>query len=474
MSAEPDRQKPNVTLAVLSIGGLAYALLQSLVAPALPDIQRSLHASENGVSWVFTAYLLAASVGTPILGRLGDMYGKERWLILTLLGLAAGTLLAAVAPSLPVLIAARIVQGFGGGIFPLAFGIVRDEFPRERVAGAIGLLSGIMGFGAGLGVVLAGPLADGLGWHWLFWLPLVAILLATVLTWRLVPESPMRMPGRINWLAALLMVSGISAILIALSETTAWGWGSPRTLLLVAAGLAVVGTWIAVELRSQEPLVDMRMMRLRAVWTTNLSAFLLGAGMYTSFVVIPQFVETPRSHGFGFGASVTGGGIFLLPTTVLVLILSVLAGRVAARFGSRRALIAGSALAAAGYALLLVEHSAPAPIYVASGVLGAGIGLAFSALGALIVSAVPAHQTGVAAGMNTVLRTLGGALGAQLAATFIAGSTRAGEPTVHGYQLAFVVMTVAVLLAVVASAAVPRRPRGASPAPAPALAAQEA
>src|ERR1700740_2001003 len=155
-------------------------MLSSAVAPALPPIQRDLHTSENGVAWVLTAYLLSASVGTAIIGRLGDMYGKERLLLWTLAVLGAGTLLAGVAGSLGLLIVARAIQGAGGGIFPLAFGIIRDEFPRERVAGSIGLMSALLGIGGGVGILAGAAIVEHLSWHWLFWLPLVVIVAAAV------------------------------------------------------------------------------------------------------------------------------------------------------------------------------------------------------------------------------------------------------------------------------------------------------
>src|SRR3954469_7886338 len=223
-SASSERTRPNVTLAVLALGGLSYSILSSTVVPALPTMEKELGTTETGITWLLTGYLLAASVGTAILGRLGDMYGKEKLLLWTFAILTVGTLLAAIATSLPVLIGARIIQGVAGGIFPLAFGIVRDEFPPEKVAGGIGLLSAILGVGGGAGIVLSGVIVEHLNYHWLFWLPLVAIVLAAILTWRLVPESPVRVPGRVNWAAAALMTIGISAVLLAISQTTEWGW----------------------------------------------------------------------------------------------------------------------------------------------------------------------------------------------------------------------------------------------------------
>jgi len=450
------RTHPTVILVVLSLAGIAYAMLSSSVVPALPTMQRALHTSEDGITWLLTAYLLSASVGTAILGRLGDMYGKERLLLVTLVILAVGTLLAAVSSSLGVIILARFIQGASGGIFPLAFGIVRDEFPREKVAGSIGLLSAILGVGAGIGIVLSGVIVEHLNYHWLFWIPLAATLVAILATWRFIPESPVRMPGKINWLAAALMTIGISIVLLAISQTTAWGWGSPKTLGLIAAGLAVTLLWVAVEVRSPNPLIDMTMMRIRGVWTTNLAAFLLGAGMYSSFIVLPQFAQLPKSTGFGFGASVVVSGLYLLPSTIGMTILGIYAGRISARFGSRAALIAGTAFTTASFALLSITHDHPYDLLVAAGLLGVGIGLAFAALGNLIVQSVSSRQTGVASGMNTVMRTLGGALGGQLSATFIAAHTIKGEPAVTGFTLTFLMATGFLVVCLFAGLLVPR------------------
>jgi MFS family permease len=466
--AIPERTHPTLILAVLSLAGVAYAMLSSSVVPALPTMQHALHTSETGITWLLTAYLLSASVGTAILGRLGDMYGKERLLLITLVILAAGTLLAAVSSSLGVIIVARFIQGAAGGIFPLAFGIVRDEFPREKVAGSIGLLSSILGVGAGIGIVSAGLIVEHLNYHWLFWFPLVATVIAAVATWRFIPESPVRVPGRINWLAAALMTIGMSVVLLAISETTTWGWGSAKALGLIAAGLAVSCVWIAVEMRSRNPLIDMTMMRIRGVWTTNLAAFLLGAGMYASFIIFPQFAQLPKSTGFGFGASVVVSGLYLLPSTIGMTILGVYAGRISARFGSRAALLSGTAFTTASFALLSVNHSHPLEFLIAAGLLGVGIGLAFAALGNLIIQSVASTQTGVATGMNTVMRTLGGALGGQLSATFIAAHTANGHPAVTGFTESFVMATGFLVVCFVAALLVPR----AMAAPAPAAGAE--
>ena len=245
-------------LGVLALGGAAYALLQSLVVPALTVLQQDLNASASGVAWIFTAYLLAASVVTPIAGRLGDIFGKKRVLVVALAGLALGSLMAALVSTLALMIVARVIQGLGGAIFPLAFGIIRDEFPPARIAGSIGLMSGLLGIGGGLGIVLSGIILDNLSYHWLFWIPLVVTSIAMLATIFFVPESPVRAPSGVNWGGAVLLSGWLTALLLATSQAHTWGWISPKTLGHARAlRRARRRCGSAPRLRSRHPLVDM-------------------------------------------------------------------------------------------------------------------------------------------------------------------------------------------------------------------------
>jgi MFS family permease len=450
------RTHPTVILVVLSLAGLGYAFLSSAVLPALPVIGRSLHVSETGVTWVLTAYLLSASVATSIIGRLGDMFGKERLLLATLGLLVDATLLAALSHSLGVLIFARVLQGASGGIFPLAYGIVRDELPAERVPGSLGMMSSILGVGTGIGVLLGGLIVEHLSWHWLFWLPLAPLAVAVFATFWFIPPSPERVPGRVNWPAAALMSIGITAIMVAVSESISWGWGSPRTLLLLLGGGLICALWVLVETRSADPLIDMSMMRVRAVWSANLTAFLLGAGMISGFIVVPQFVQIPKSTGYGFGASVFVSGLYLLPVTLSMAVLGTLAGRVARRYGSQLAMLTGALVTTGSFAFVLVAHRHPYQLLIWSLLLGIGLGLAYSAMANLIVQSVPRSQTGSASGMNTVVRLLGGAIGGQISATFIATHIYAGVPTVTGFTETFAMSTAFMVVCTLAALLVPQ------------------
>jgi len=465
MSDEPSRQHYSLTLAALAVSALAYALMQTMVAPALPQIQRDLNTSTTSVTWVLTVYLLAASVATPVLGRLGDIFGKERVLVWVLALFGAGSLLAALSHSLPLLIAGRAIQGAGGAVFPLAFGIIRDEFPQRLVGTGIGLISATFGIGGGAGLVLSGLIVDHLEYEWIFWLGLGGTVIAVAATILFVPESPVKTPARIDWAGAALLSAGLICVLLGVSEGNNWGWTSAGVLGLFLAGIAILAIWMAFETKVAQPLVSMNLMRLRGVWTTNLAGLLVGFGMFGSFILIPQFVQAPTTTGYGFGASVTEAGLFLLPSAAVMLFAGPLAGSLGARYGSKVPLTIGALVGCAAFILLSLLHSTHASIFIAGGVLGLGIGFAFASMANLIVEAVPQTHTGEATGINTIMRTIGGALGAQIAASIVSGqvSPSTGLPEEVGYTDAFVMSAVAMFVAFLAALLVPgRRPRAES------------
>ncbi len=446
-----------VTFAALSLAAMAFSLLQSAVIPALPSLEHSLHASADAVAWLLTGYLLSAAICTPILGRIGDMRGKEKVLLVVLVVLSIGTLVSALATTLPVMLVGRIIQGAGGAVFPLSFGIIRDEFPPGRVVGAIGFLSSILGVGAGLGIVLAGPIIVHLDYHWLFWIPLGLCVVATVATVIFVPESPIRTPGRINTIGALLMSGWLVAGLVAVSEGPVIGWGDPKVIGLFLLAAVLVVCWIRSETRSASPLVDMKMMRIPEVWTTNLAALLFGFGMYVMFTIVPQFVETSTKYHYGLGASVTQSGLDLLPFAAAMLFVAPLTGRLSVALGGRRVLLAGCLFSAGAYVVLVLWHAHTWQVLIAAGLLGIGIALGYAAMSNLVVEAVPQSQTGVATGMNTNIRNIGGAVGAGVATSIVVSSLlRDGTPGEHGYIVAFVISAVALLVAAGTTLLIPR------------------
>ena len=460
MAVAGPRAHHQVTFAVLALGVAAFALLQSLVIPVLTTVQHELHTSQGTATWVLTAYLLSASIMTPILGRIGDMTGKKRVFVATLIALAAGSLLAAVASSIGVLIVARVIQGIGGGMVPVAFGIIRDEFPARKVTGAVGILASLTAVGAGLGIVLAGPIVNLLGYHWLFWIPMILTVVAAVSAVLFVPESPVRTPGRISWLPALLLSAWLVALLIALSQAPVWGWGSGTVIGLLAGAVVLAAGWVISELRAATPLIDMKMMRQTAVWTNNLVALLIGVGMYATFAFLPEFVQTPAAAGYGFGASITRSGLMLLPSAITMFGVGMFAGRLAARLGGKVLVVAGCLIGSVAMAILAFAHQQQWEIYLSNAIMGVGFGLAFAAMSALVVAAVPHSQTGVASGMNANIRTIGGSIGAAVMASIVTSQLGpSGLPKEAGYTIGFAAMAGGLVLAALAGLLIPSAQR---------------
>jgi len=468
--AEAERQHYNVTLAILTVAGSAYALQQTMVIPALPTLQRELHTTTTWVTWVLTVLLLVASVATPIFGKLGDQYGKERLLVISLALFFVGCVGAAAAWNIWALIFFRAFQGLGAAVFPLSFGIIRDEFPREKVGVGIGLISAVFGVGGGFGIVFSGLIVDHLSWRWLFIFGAIPVAIAAVLVHRFVPESPIKTPSRVDFLGGVLLSAGLICLLLALTEGESWGWTSARIGGLFAAAAVFLALWVGAELRVPEPMVDMRVFVRRQVLFTNICALITGFAMFGTFVLIPNFVEAPRGLGadaarlvnYGFGATATKAGLYLVPSSFALLFAGPAAGLIGRRTGSKWPLAAGMLLSGSSAVMLALWHDEPWQVLVAMPVLGTGVGFAFAAMATLITEAVSPSETGIATGMNTVMRTVGGVIGGEVGAAILTAHLIPGTnvPGVRGYEVAFAIAGAAALIGVgVAVLVTPTRER---------------
>jgi EmrB/QacA subfamily drug resistance transporter len=454
------KKRPRAIFAVLAIGVSSYSLLQSLTVPTLPTMERELQTDQAAAAWVLTAFLLSASVATPIGGRLGDAVGKRRMLILSLAALSLGSVVAAVAPSIEVMIMARVIQGLGGGAIPLSFGIIRDELPPHRVPAAISVISSLLAVGFGAGIVVAGPVVDALGYHALFLLPAVVSAVGALAVRFVVPASPVQCGGPIPLMPAGLLAGGLVALLVGVSKGPQWGWSSAEVIGALAAAVVLLGLWASAEHVVAIPLVDLRMMSQRGVWTANLVALLIGMAMYGSFGFLPQFNQTPREHGYGFGASVAEAGHMMLPAAAGIFVCGLLAARLAARIGVHRAIVIGCFTVSGALFITAFAHDEKWELYVAGCLIGLGIGLTFACLANAVVAAVPARQTGVATGMNANIRTVGGAVGAAIMTALVtAGMQPTGYPVEDAYTAGFGFLAAAALMAALAGLLVPERVR---------------
>lgn len=457
MALAATRPHYNGVFAVLLLGIAAFSLLQSLVVPVLPELIRALHTTQDTATWLMTGYLLSASVATPILGRIGDKVGKERVLVFTLCALTVGSLIAAMTDSVGIMIVARVLQGVGGGVLPLAFGIIRDEFPIAKLSGAVGIASALVAVGGGLGLVLAGPIVENLDYHWLFWVPMSMTAVATLAAILFVPPSPVRNPDAINWGAALMLSAWLVTLLLAVSKGPRWGWDSASTLGLFSTAAVCFVLWIVVELSSRTPLIDMSTMRIPAVWTTNLVAMMAGSAMFATMTFLPQLIQTPQAAGYGLGAGITRSGVYMLPMAVTMFVFGMAAAPLSQRIGAKFVVLIGSIVMTAPFVMLALAHGEAWQICTAVSVLGVGLGLVFSSMSAIIVGTVPPAQTGAATGINANIRTVGGAIGSAISGSILTSgiSTAHRFPEDSGYVGIFWFLAAVAVVAAVASLLVP-------------------
>jgi MFS family permease len=459
--------RPALVVGVLAACGLAVSLMQTLVVPLLPRYPQLLNASTSTVTWLVTATLVAGAVCAPMLGRLGDMYGKRRMLVVALGLVTVGSALGALAPDVTTLIVARALQGASLGVVPLGISIMRDVLPEGRVGGGVALMSSSLGIGGAVGLPLTGVVAEHASWRWLFAGAAVlgVVLLASVLRW--VDESPVRAGGRFDLPGALGLAVALVCLLLAVSKGVEWG---PLAAFALLGGAAVVfGFWGRFELRTRSPLVDLRVSARPAVLWTNVASVLIGFAMFAGFLVTTQVLQAPVAAGYGFGLSLVLAGIVLLPIGGAMGVFSPVSARLSARFGARTTLLLGTSVLVFGNAGMALIPGTVALVMVATTVSAIGAALAYSALPLLIMDAVPPTETAAANSLNTLMRMLGtsscSAVAAAVATALVVVVDGRTIPSAAAYTVVFLAAAGAALVATVITAATPRPSTAAVPVP---------
>ncbi|WP_219467896.1 MFS transporter [Nonomuraea rhizosphaerae] len=467
--ASPDIRapRPNAVVAVLAFAGIVVALMQTLVIPLIPQLPRLLSASPSDATWAITATLLASAVATPVVGRLGDMYGKRRMLLVSLGLLVTGSVVAALSSSLVPMIAGRTLQGLAAGVIPLGISIMRDELPADRLGSATAMMSASLGVGGALGLPAAAFLAESTDWHMLFWTSAGFGVVAAVLVLSLVPESAVRSGGRFDLVGAAGLSVALVCLLLAISKGSAWGWGSGLTVGLFAAAVVVLLLWGWWELRAARPLVDLRTTARRQVLLTNLASAVFGFAMFAMSLVLPTLLQLPVATGYGLGQTMLAAGLVLAPSGLVMMVMAPLSARVSRARGPKVTLMLGAVVVAAGYGLGVVLMSAVWQLVVVSSLIGAGIGLAYGAMPALIMGAVPVSETAAANSLNTLMRAIGTSISSAVSGGILAGLTVSlgggvSVPSQDGFRVVLAIGAGTALLALVIMAFIPgRRPASA-------------
>ncbi|MFF3844132.1 MFS transporter [Streptomyces sp. NPDC002328] len=463
----PPRAASGALVPVLAFAGIVVAVMQTLLVPVIKDLPQLLDTEPSNATWVLTSTLLSGAVATPIMGRLGDLYGKRRMLVLSLAVMVVGALVSALTSDLLTMIVGRTLQGFAMGAIPLGIGLMRDMLPRERLGSAMALMSSSIGVGGGLALPAAALVAQHADWHALFYGAAGLGVLAIALTLLVVPESPTRAAGSFDLPGALGLSAGLVLFLLPITKGSDWGWTSATTLGLFAASAVVLVLWGVMELRLAAPLVDLRTTARPAVLFTNLASIMVGVSFYVVSLVLPQLLQLPKSTGYGLGQSMVVAGLLVAPLGLTMMFTAPVYARLSAKYGPKVTLILGMLIIAIGYGAGLGLMSAAWQSLVIAVVLGAGIGLAYSSLPALIVGAVPASETGAANGLNTLMRSIGTSVSSAVVGMVLANTanTVGGVeiPTLHGFRVSFIIATAAVAVGLVLALFLPGRTPAAKP-----------
>ncbi|WP_285188324.1 MFS transporter [Rhodococcus sp. MEB041] len=463
-TAETEETGTGRIVAVLAFAGITVALMQTLIIPLVPQLPALVNASAANTAWAITATLLAGAVAVPVTGRLGDMVGKRRMLLVSLALLVAGSVVGALANSLVPLVVGRALQGLAAGVIPLGISVMRDVLPRHKLPGSIALMSASLGVGGALGLPAAAIIAEYADWHFLFWTAAALGALVAVAVVVVVPESTVRTGGTFDIGGALTLSVALVTLLLGISKGSDWGWSSASILGLLLVSVLAFAAWIVWELRTPQPLVDLRVSLRRQVLFTNAASIMLGFAMFALSLVLPQILQLPAATGVGLGQSILVAGLVMAPSGLIMMAVAPVSSRITTTRGPKITLMAGAATVAVGYLLGIVMMGAVWQLIVVSLVIGAGIGLAYGAMPALIMSAVPASETAAANSFNTLMRSLGTSFASAVAGVVLASMTvsfgSTAVPSEAAFRITMAIAAGAAILSVVLASFLPRHQDG--------------
>ncbi|MEV8266099.1 MFS transporter [Microbacterium sp. NPDC076911] len=447
------RARGVVSMTGLVVATLGATLPQAMTAPVVGITADAFGVTTVDATWALTITLVVAVATTPLIGRMGDAYGARRMLLIVLPMVASGLFVSAIAPTFGWLITGRAILGVGGGVFPLAIAAVPGLVPARSRAGAVGLVTAMFATGIGFGVLVSGLLVDHIGIRATAWAPFGIVVAGWIILASTLPHIPRRSNVHVELRAALSLAVGVIAVLLAFTEAPRWPspWWWITGLALIATGSLYY--WFLRERVSPDPLIGAPTLRLRGVWATQLTAFLLGVTLLGIYVLIPAFAESPGDDEVGLSASVTLAALLLLPATVAMLVVGPLSGVLRRWIGTRAPVILGAATAAAGALVMIIAPRELATLLVGTILLGAGIAAASAGLVNVLIDHVDEQHVGAATGLTVVARQLGGAVGASMIAGLIA--IQPSEPDGDVYGAAFAAVTVVTVLALLSTLLIP-------------------
>lgn len=455
------RDHPALPVVVLCFGGLVASLTQTLLIPIQGELGQLLGTSQANAAWVITITLLAGGVAMPVAGRLADLFGKQRVIVVSAAMLLVASVICALSDSLAPMLAGRAMQGLSMGFIPVGISLMREITPKHLTGTAIAAMSATLGVGGAIGLPLSAWIVDGRDWHLLFWVAAVLALVVLGSVWFLVPHVQDATSGRFDVVGALGLAVGLVSFLVGISKASTWGWTDARTIGAIVAGLVVLGAWGLHQVRRDEPLVDLRTTARLPVLFTNIAAIAIGFGMMAQAIVVPQLLELPEVTGYGLGQSILAAGLWMAPSGLMMLLFAPVSARLIRTVGAKHTLMVGAAVLGSGYVVAFFLMDSPWQLMVACIVASAGVGIGYAAMPTLIMDNVPMTEAGSAVGVNALMRSVGTTLAAAVMATVLTSSTVAlGDvalPSESAFQWCFALGAFAAFLGVAIAALVPRR-----------------
>ena len=461
--AKKSATRPGTAVGILATAGIASALTQTMVAPLIPQLPEIFNTSADNTAWIVTATLLAGAVAVPISGRLGDLFGKRRMILILALPLILGGLVCAFAPNVTIMIIGRALQGFGSGMIPLGIAMLRDLVPKEQLSSAIATVSATLGAGGAIGLPISAAVIEFSDWRALFVGGSVVTLIVALLIWKFIPGMKAGAAGqRFDWLGAIGLSTGILALMLAISKGSFWGWASPLTLCLFGLSLLALVFWGFWELRTTDPLVDLRTAVIPRVLLTNIASIFVGFGMYVSMLLMPQILQLPSSTGYGLGQSVLAAGLWVAPAGFMMLILSPVGGKLSDKLGAKFTLMLGISILAVGYVVGLWGMGSTWGLLLTATLVNSGVAFAYGAMPSIIMSSVPRSETAAANGFNTLMRSLGTTASAAVIGLVLAQMSTdfhgAMIPTEQGFRTALLLGAGFSVAAVLLAGFIPKNP----------------
>ncbi|WP_166868194.1 MFS transporter [Salinibacterium sp. ZJ70] len=453
------RHRELLSIATLAGAGMLTSFQFTLTVPALPEIPSALDVSATDAAWVVTISMLAGTIGTPIVARMADMYGRRRIFIACLAILTLGSMLAAIGMTYTTVMIGRACQGFATSLVPIGISIMREQLSRERSSSAIAAMSATIGIGSTIGLPLAGILLEAGGIPAIFWFSAILGAVFLILVPLFVTPSRIRSGGRFDLVGASILAVCLAAFLLVVSKGLEWGWASTPTLLFASIAVLAFAIWIPHQLRTPDPVVNLRTSMRRGVMQTNIAAFFASVGMFANHFLTLNQARAPESTGSGLGLEATQAGLLLMPSAFMLVVLSPVVGKALGRYGGRIPLALGAAIMSAGFWIRLWTEPSVGSIVLCTFLVGVGTAFAFAATPTLILDSVPAHEAAAASGVNGLIRSLSAAMTSSAFALLMTAYPWHGNAeylTSEGLDVGFITVGIAAALAAAIAVALPK------------------